>query len=275
MQVAQQFLDAAPLIAKSFVRHVEVHGTVGSTNDRAAELAGQLPAENLPALVAARHQSAGRGRGRNAWWSADGALTFSLVLDPSASGIAQAKWPQLSLAAAVAVCDAVQKHIVGNEPKVVTPERLVSVKWPNDVMLDGRKVAGILLESRSGGGPAKDRLVIGIGINVNNSCREAPGTVAERASALCDVSGLTHNLQRVLGDVLSALEHRIGQLSRGDTELSQEWNRRSLLTGMRVNVAGDGGIVAGTCVRIAEDGALIVDTLGGRRLLYSGTPLPA
>ena len=104
------YLDADAIRAATFVRHVEIHDTLGSTNDRAAELARDADIE-LPALVAARHQTAGRGRGKNTWWSADGALTFSVLLEPAALGISTANWPQLSLATAVAVCDALSSEL--------------------------------------------------------------------------------------------------------------------------------------------------------------------
>jgi hypothetical protein len=95
------YLDADEIRRTTFIRHVEIHDTLRSTNDRAAELARD-PDIQLPALIAARQQTAGRGRGSNTWWSADGALTLSIVLDPAAFGIGMANWPQLSLATAVA-----------------------------------------------------------------------------------------------------------------------------------------------------------------------------
>src|SRR5262245_49877980 len=90
------FLTPDELRARTFVRHVEIHDTIDSTNNRASELAGD-PRLELPALVVARHQTAGRGRGKNKWWSADGALTFSLLIEPAAHGLAVSNWPQLSL----------------------------------------------------------------------------------------------------------------------------------------------------------------------------------
>ena len=96
LKTPDPFLDADEIRAATSVRYVEIHDTLGSTNVRALELARNAEIE-LPALVAARIQTAGKGRGRNTWWAADGALTFSLLLDPATTGIAPAKWPQLSL----------------------------------------------------------------------------------------------------------------------------------------------------------------------------------
>src|SRR5687768_14172473 len=102
--------DAEEIRAATFVRLIEIHDTLGSTNDRAAELARDSTIE-LPALVVARHQTAGKGRGQRKWWSAEGALTFSLLLDPMTTGVPPANWPQMSLASAVAVGDALSFEI--------------------------------------------------------------------------------------------------------------------------------------------------------------------
>src|SRR5262249_46031354 len=105
-RMPEEFLDAAAFRAETFVRHVEIYKTLRSTNVGAVEFAGDCPV-SLPALIAARFQTAGRGRTDNSWWSADGSLTFTAVIEPESFGIRNANWPQLSLATAVAVCEAV------------------------------------------------------------------------------------------------------------------------------------------------------------------------
>jgi BirA family biotin operon repressor/biotin-[acetyl-CoA-carboxylase] ligase len=206
MKCAHLFLDADELRATTFVRHVEVHQTLHSTNDRAAELARD-PTIELPALIAARLQTAGRGRGANKWWSAEGALTFSLLLDSAEIGISVQNWPQLSLATAAAICDAISAE---------APRASLSIKSPNDVLIDGRKVCGILVESPSGTAQARNRLIIGVGINVNNSCRAAPLEIRSKATALCHVTGTHQNLQAILVRALQAIEERFRQLAAGE-----------------------------------------------------------
>src|SRR3990172_11878277 len=110
MRDTHSFLDADRLCATTFVRHVELHDSLPSTNDRAIELAASTELQT-PALVAARVQTAGRGRGSNTWWSADGALTFSLILDTAGWGLTHPDWPRVSLTTAVAVCDALAKEL--------------------------------------------------------------------------------------------------------------------------------------------------------------------
>jgi BirA family biotin operon repressor/biotin-[acetyl-CoA-carboxylase] ligase len=198
--------DAATLLAKTFLRHVELHDELPSTNDRAAILARELPAEKLPTLVLARRQTAGRGRGTNTWWSADGALTFSILLETSAWRLTQRDWPQLSLAIAAAVRDAIAPYL---QSAIHNPKSAIVLKAPNDLLLEGRKLCGILLESPAVVAPAKDRLIIGIGLNVNNTFAAAPPEVAARAISLRDATQSNHKLADVLVDVLKKIEARL------------------------------------------------------------------
>jgi len=262
MQRFESSFDADELRANTFVRHVEVHDELGSTNDRAIELARELASDALPALVVARRQTAGRGRGRNVWWSADGALTFSLLIDQQSTGILPANWPQVSLAMAVAVCDAISADV---------PSATIGIKWPNDVFLDGRKVCGVLVESPGGAAPAKHRLVVGAGINVNNSWREAPADFAQAGTAMCDISHRQHALPMVLENMLRAFAHRIAQLRSRDAELPRTWEQLNLMSGNQIVVEADGRCIEGECEEIAYDGAIVVDTLFGKQRLYSGS----
>src|SRR6266478_5912911 len=105
-------------------------------DDRALELCGQadLP---VPFLVLAERQTSGRGRGSNRWWSNDGALLFSLIIDAAEYGLPEARWPQLSITAGASVCEALTSFVNAG---------IIRLKWPNDVWLNGRKTCGILVE---------------------------------------------------------------------------------------------------------------------------------
>jgi BirA family transcriptional regulator, biotin operon repressor / biotin---[acetyl-CoA-carboxylase] ligase len=279
LKTPNPFLDADQLLATHLVRHVEIYESLGSTNDRAKELACDVSVE-LPALVVARLQMAGRGRGRNTWWSADGALTFSLLLDTATIGIVPANWPQLSLATAVAVCDALALELdnqdsssspTSPQPPTPNPPPHLAIKWPNDVLLYGGKVCGILIESPSGSSPAKDRVIIGIGMNVNNSLHGAPRDAGRHGAAICDITGKKHNLQTVLIGVLNAIAHRTTQLRQQDVELFRAWQQVDFLAGQCVDVETGGRRIEGECVQIADDGALVINTLFGQQRIYSGT----
>jgi BirA family biotin operon repressor/biotin-[acetyl-CoA-carboxylase] ligase len=266
------YLDAAAIRATTFIRHVEIHDTLGSTNDCAVKLARDADIE-LPALIAARRQTAGRGRGKNTWSAAEGALTFSVLLEPALLGISTANWPQLSLATAVAVCDALNNEVSPLQG------RSIAVKWPNDVMLDGAKICGILIESPGGATPAKDRLVIGVGINVNNPWHYQPATseVPQRgpkppnAISLRDATGHSHNLQHLLCQTLRALEGRISQLTIGDPRLPAAWKRLCWLTEQGVEVQSNGKWIDGVCLGIDSDGTLLVENVFGTHRIRSGS----
>jgi BirA family biotin operon repressor/biotin-[acetyl-CoA-carboxylase] ligase len=266
--------DADKICSASFIRYVEVHESIPSTNDRARELAADEQHE-LPALIVAREQTAGRGRGQHTWWSADGALTFSVLLDAEPLGIHARSWPQLSLATAVAVCDAIGNvvgkacHSIDERPLAAVSR--VGIKWPNDVMLDGGKVCGILIESPGGNTVARRRLIIGIGINVNNSWSAAPREAGGRGIALCDATGTRQNLQYVLINVLDAIRERIRQLAANDAQLRTAWQELCWLTEQRVEAQSGGNWIDGICQGLADDGTLVIENVFGTHRITSGS----
>ena len=261
--MVDDFLDADQIRAASFIRHVEIHDSLGSTNDRATELARDAEIE-LPALVVARRQTAGRGRGQHTWWSAEGALTFSVLFDTAAFGIDARNWPQLSLATAVAVCDALAAEL--------GDARLgLRIKWPNDVMLDGGKACGILIESPGGATSAKGRLVIGIGINVNNSWHPAPRDAGANGIALCDITRRTHELQQILQNFLSSIHHRMKQLAANAPALPTAWQQLCWLTEQHIEAHVGNDWIDGICLGIDTDGSLIVENVFGTHRVRSGS----
>jgi BirA family biotin operon repressor/biotin-[acetyl-CoA-carboxylase] ligase len=145
------------------------------------------------------------------------------------------------------------------------------IKWPNDVLLGGRKVCGILIESAGGIQPVKDHLIVGIGVNVNNSWRNRPVDVNCNGTSLCDVRGQEFNLQELLICLLESLSFRIKQLCRSDRNLVRDWQCLDYLAGRRVVLAAEGRQIAGRCVEIAEDGALVLDTRSGQKRFFSGS----
>ncbi len=251
--------DLERIAAQSFVRHIDFHGQLASTNDRAAQLcrADDLP---RPALALAMRQTAGRGRGDNRWWAADGALTFSLVLDAHQSGGLNASPAMMSLVTALGIADALD-HLLG-------PPRVCQVKWPNDVYIDGRKICGILPERPHGdAGP----LIVGIGLNVNNTMSDAPDDIRVSAVALCDIDAQMRSLADVLIVVLQQLERAFARFASDDSCLQPWWQPRCFLTGRIVQAATGSRTVTGPCRGITDHGALIIDTPGGRETLIAAT----
>jgi BirA family biotin operon repressor/biotin-[acetyl-CoA-carboxylase] ligase len=251
--------DAQRIGAETFVRSCECHAELPSTNDRALELA-QHPELETPALILAERQSAGRGRGSNAWWSAEGALTFSLILNAEQCGLPPDRWPQVSLTTGLAICEALESFL--------PPQSQLKLKWPNDVMLGGKKLSGILSEIPSS---LKGRIVVGIGINVNNSRTQAPADVENLAVSLADSTGTSHDLTEVLIRVLQQMELEFARLAEAPLQFSKRFRERCWLNGREVSIASGPGIIQGFCNGIDEEGALLVQTLAGPERILSGT----
>ncbi len=240
---------------ETFVAEAEVHAELASTNDRALHLA--QTATRLPRLVVALRQTAGRGRGANRWWADEGALTFSLLLD--VPRLPLERWPQISLTVGGAVCEAVAALI---------PAADVRLKWPNDVYVNGRKACGILVEVPPA--PVTGRIVIGIGLNVNNSVSGAPAEIRARATSLRDVGGTSLNLTDVLVAVLRGVDSDLASLDAGDPDLAARWRRLCLLSGRSVALHDGARSIAGTCLGIDDDGALLLQTEAGPRRFLGG-----
>jgi BirA family transcriptional regulator, biotin operon repressor / biotin---[acetyl-CoA-carboxylase] ligase len=206
----------------------------GSTNDRARELAAAGAPHGT--LVTAAAQSAGRGRQGRRWSAPPGhALLMSLVLRDA--------HPMLPLAAAVAVADA-----IGDDARI---------KWPNDVLVDGRKVAGILAEGR----PQEGWAVLGIGVNVAVRIDDLPPELHASAATL---GREPSDLEPFLAALLEALERA---LLLPTDQLLDAWRSRDALLGRPITWTAGQGTAAG----IDGEGRLVVDLPeGGRTALEAG-----
>ncbi len=242
---------------ETFVRQTEFHATVDSTNSVALEGCEAADLET-PRLVLAGEQTAGRGRGANAWWSAPGALTFSLVIHPAHLGLTPQQWPMSSLTTGLAVCLALEETLSRDD---------VRLKWPNDVLVRGRKICGVLVEV---GPRSTETLVIGIGVNINNSVRNAPDELRSTATAMIDETGIAVNRCEFLCRILRALELQITRLSSHDTSLAADWQSRCALIGRTVAIDTGSRRTTGVCQGIDEDGALAVLTESGPERLFGG-----
>ena len=212
------------------------HRVTDSTNERAKELAGVGAPGGT--LVTADEQTAGRGRQGRVWAAPAGsALLLSLLLRDL-----DERHALLPLAAAVAVCDAVPVD--------------ASIKWPNDVWLEGRKLAGILVEGR----PQEGWAVLGVGVNVTTE--SFPADIADTDTSLA-LAGVSATPESVLTDLLPALSR---WLDAPDEKVLSAWRSRDALKGERVRWADGKGIADG----IDDSGALLVQTANGRVTLDAG-----
>jgi len=246
------------VLANSWVRAWHHADELPSTNDEALARLANLRDNQLPFLILADRQIAGRGRGANRWWSADGALTFSLILEPARWGLERALWPRLSVAVGGAVTEAAARWL---------PGRLVQLKWPNDVYVDGRKLCGILVETSP---RSPDRLVIGIGVNVGNSFAGAPPDVAPRAISMIDIAKSSPSRFEVLGAILECLDADLHQLAYAPQVLIDRWRRCCYLTGKSVAVTDVERVMSGACLGLEDDGSLLIQTEAGPQRCFAG-----
>lgn len=269
-----QATDLDRISQETFVRQIEHHRELASTNDRSLEAASDQELR-LPLLVLSDRQTAGRGRGANSWWGGEGALTFSLLLQPEPQHLPTSRWPQASLTAGLAVCEALETLLETRMLETRIETRLetrpgrpdIRLKWPNDVYIGDRKVCGILVETPRG---QPGTLVFGIGINVNNSSSTAPKELQGKVASLSDVAGQCFPLVDVLVQVLRLLKERLDWIGTNDTELLARWRSRCYLTERLVQVDTTTRQLTGICQGIDDDGALLLQTDGGTERCFSG-----
>ena len=227
--------------------------------DSTQAIAFAMAADGAPdrTVVVADSQAAGRGRRGRAWHDEPGAsLLVSILLRPR---LAPAQLPMLSLTAAVAVAEALARAA-----------RLgARLKWPNDVLVNGRKIAGILLESRRAttstplplpSWPPSPIVALGIGINVAQ--QTFPREISDRATSVRLAGGETEDPDTLLMALLERLDHWRGRLEmEGFVPVRERWRALADTLGRRVTVDG----VTGLAVDVDDDGALLLDDDSRRR----------
>ena len=224
-------------------REVAYHKETTSTQEIAKALASQGVAEGT--IVVAETQSGGRGRVGRQWSSPQGGVYFSMILRPD---MKPSEALRLPLVAGVAVAQAIKRN-TKLAPKL---------KWPNDIMLQDRKVGGILTEMSA----EMDRLdwvIIGIGLNVNTSHESYPEEVQGVATSLMELGGKIIPRVKLLQDILFEFESLYDDLVKSGFELIRDrWKSFSNTIGAKVVVSTPTEKVIGTAVDIDSDGALIL-----------------
>lgn len=255
----------ADLIAASSNEHakpvaIEVVAQTGSTNADLLARVNSLPAPAAPVFLVAESQTAGRGRAGRAWHTTpSSALTFSLAWKFNRPVHALIGLP---LAIGVALAEALQ--VFGLK---------VELKWPNDVLRDGAKLAGILIETaqaRNTGTNGKGTwTVIGIGVNL-----AMPPDLQNRIGrAVADVSELlSHDRERLLALLLSALSDALAEFDlHGFAAFAARWNRLHAYVGRAVRILDNDRVVhEGSAVGVDDKGCFLMDTAGGRVAVLAG-----
>jgi BirA family biotin operon repressor/biotin-[acetyl-CoA-carboxylase] ligase len=242
---------ACTLLGKTF----ELHDELASTNDRARELAQAGAPEG--ALVIAKRQTQGRGRLGRIWTSPPGGLYLSLLLRPSDDMLKRAP---ISLLAALAASEALDAA-----GRVAT-----AIKWPNDVLLQGKKIAGILAELTKEKG--ETTLVLGVGLNVDTDPADLKGELKAIATSLRAAKKAPVSLEETLRLFLGALEGHYLSVRRGGGALilARASDRMSML-GQRVRVRLPDRVLEGKASGLSATGALVLDLDSGEReVVYAG-----
>jgi BirA family biotin operon repressor/biotin-[acetyl-CoA-carboxylase] ligase len=218
---------------------------ISSTNSHARELAEKGAAEGE--VVLAESQSHGRGRLGRRWESPPLAnLYLSVVLRPK---LAPVHAPQITLMAAVALVESVAAFIA----------QKAAIKWPNDILVNGKKLAGILTEAVCV--PERvEYVILGIGVNVNYPIERMPEELRQRATSLMDLMGIDVNRESFLRRLIQDLDRCYGELEQSGFEpLASRWEAHFGLRGQRVRIELLEQVIVGRARGIAPDGALVIE----------------
>ena len=224
-------------------REIVVFAETASTNDSAMQR-GRHGADGGLVIFAER-QTAGRGRFGREWASASHrGLWFSVLLRPA---LPPSAWPRLTTWAAVSLAATIEESL-GLAP---------AIKWPNDIFLSGKKVAGILAES---GNDVNGRpyAVVGIGVNVNHTPQDFPAALEGKAASLGMVTGRFIDRPTLAANLLRELDARLPQVVANFPAMIAEATRRSLLLGRMVQVHAGQSILEGRAEQLDADGHLLL-----------------
>jgi len=240
----------APLLASGEMgRSIHHFEELESTNDEAHRLAeaGALHGE----VVIAEVQTKGRGRRGRSWIAPPGkSLAMSVILRPS---LPPSRAPEITLLAAVALAEAARE----------LGAHATRIKWPNDLEVRGRKLAGLLTELHADADRVR-HAVLGIGLNVTLQPGDLPAELRAVATSLLIETGERQPRPMVCARILEHLEEWLSlHETEGFAPVAERWRELSSTLGHRVRVATEGATIEGDAVDLAEDGALLVREAGG------------
>ncbi|MDF7823950.1 biotin--[acetyl-CoA-carboxylase] ligase [Pontiellaceae bacterium B12227] len=236
---------------------VEWHDRLGSTNAYMKEHFNRELKISNGTIFATREQTAGRGRADRKWLTApDTNLCFSLFIETSCTLM---EVPSLTMAAALAINEYLNAQLIPASPK-----------WPNDVLVDGKKICGILSERVERKTFPKAGIIVGIGLNVNMSSEEADAIDRPATSMLIE-SNRAGDLFQTLENLFQPLEHWIGKWQNGGfSNLRKSWTEKAGPIGKPLTVH-DGPIKkSGTLAGFGDHGELLLQTESGLETIWSG-----
>jgi BirA family biotin operon repressor/biotin-[acetyl-CoA-carboxylase] ligase len=232
---------------KRLARRIILYDSIESTN--AAAMAAAAEGADGGTLFVADEQTSGKGRKGRAWFSAKGkSLTFSVLLRPA--GRTEGLTALFALAVASALGDFLKSP---------------AIKWPNDIFLNGKKLGGILAESRD------DFVVIGLGLDVNEKAGDFSPGIAAEAISMRIAGRRVFDRGIVLCRILEAFEERHDRFQEvGFAPFREEIQRRLLFIGKRVTIESGGDAFEGKMIGITNEGRLCIDVDGAEKVFSSG-----
>ncbi len=238
----------ANLKTKRIGRKILVYNRTSSTQAIAAEYAKSKGNDGL--VIFAEEQIAGRGRAGNEWYSSrSDSILCSIVLSTDGSRTAPAEL--LSLTCAVAVAEAIGSSAKGQ----------AKIKWPNDIILNGKKVAGILLESKTDN--SGNTCIIGIGINCHQKKDSFPDELQSIATSIDIESHSTSDRISLAKRLLTSMEHWLEVAAQTSEKVIDQWRNLSVQLGHRVKLIYNGREFSGNCIGIDPEKGLILQLDSG------------
>ena len=249
MKLNQEKLKQS-LTGKFIGHQLYYYEEIGSTNDEAFRLG--LAGEPEGTALIAEKQNAGKGRMQRVWHSPAGSNIYtSIILRPQ---IEPAKAPQISILAGVAVAEVLDSYC---------PDR-IKLKWPNDVLIDGKKVCGILSQIQTSASEV-DFIVLGMGINVNIIYSQFPQEICNLATSLVIETGREISRQELIISLYENLAKWYKQLLKdGFCRIKEKWLSMSPMIGEPVQVMFQEESVSGTAIGLDENGSLILLVAGNK-----------
>jgi BirA family biotin operon repressor/biotin-[acetyl-CoA-carboxylase] ligase len=228
-----------------FGRHIVYHQQTASTNDDAFLLAMQGANEGTAVLADSQHK--GRGRYQRRWHSPSGKnIYLSIILRPAMHPQEASRIPIL---AGVAMAETIERFCSAE----------VSLKWPNDVLLEGKKVCGILSQLKTADGRIHF-IVVGIGLNVNMRCGDFPAELSAKATSIAMETGVLLERENVIIILFENLAKWYKKLlTTGFEEIKAAWMERTNMIGKNIKISClGGGVIRGQALGIDDNGSLLL-----------------
>jgi len=221
--------------------------SVDSTNQHASKLIKKNI--EIPAIVITKNQIKGKGQRENKWFSSKNkSLTFSIIINQNK------KYEELlSLKVAIAIIEGIKKNI----------DIYCDLKWPNDIMANNKKVGGILIENK------KEKNVIGIGINVNESLKDINPIIKNKTTSLKIISNLSIKLEMLLADILNEFELYYYQLD--NKKIIKKWEKYCCHINKNIKFHENHKTLKGKFLGIKNNGNAIININGEKHIINSGT----